>query len=343
MTRDALESKLNSNTGWKAVCIERVHARFGEGASKKGLRGYLVGVLLYKNLTEHLDKVVSTRWKQLAKAGSRAEMPSEPVPASRSSRQPRQAPGEARYEQMLALQEAGLSTRAIAERLRVTQRTIQRWLAEAHGPYVGPRKPRHSPLDWSTQHLRERWEAGERNGTVLWEELKEKGYTGSLRSVYRRLAKWREQKRQRGLPASPGSVPRSPLEDLAPGQLIGWMLARPERLKPEAQVQLDRITQMDDQLAQARKLTQGFLSLIRQHSSEGLETWLKDVRASSVQPFLTFARSLERDKAAIVAGLTLPYSTGPVEGHINRLKLIKRQAYGRASLSYLQRRFLLVA
>jgi transposase len=107
-----------------------------------------------------------------------------------------------------------------------------------------------------------------------------------------------------------------------------------------AQEQLDRITQLDETLAQARALTHGFLHLIRSHSSEGLESWLKDVRASRIREFLTFARSVERDKAAIVAGLTLPYSTGPVEGQINRLKLIKRQAYGRAGLSYLQRRFL---
>ena len=87
-------------------------------------------------------------------------------------------------------------------------------------------------------------------------------------------------------------------------------------------------------------MTHGFLQLIRSHSSEGLESWLKDVRASHIREFLTFARSVERDKAAIVAGLTLPYSTGPVEGQINRLKLIKRQAYGRAGLAYLQHRFL---
>jgi transposase len=118
------------------------------------------------------------------------------------------------------------------------------------------------------------------------------------------------------------------------------MLARPGSLRPEAKAQLDQITQMDDTLAQARELTQGFLDLIRHHSGEGLDTWLNDVRVSPVREFLTFARSLERDKAAILAGLTLPYSTGPVEGHINRLKLIKRQAYGRASLSYLQHRFL---
>jgi transposase len=122
--------------------------------------------------------------------------------------------------------------------------------------------------------------------------------------------------------------------------MIGWMLTRPGTLTLEAQEQLDRITQMDGTLAQARELTHGFLDLIRHHNSEGLDSWLKDVRASSVRQFLPFARSVERDKAAILAGLTLPYSTGPVEGHINRLKLIKRQAYGRAGLSYLQHRFL---
>ena len=96
---------------------------------------------------------------------------------------------------------------------------------------------------------------------------------------------------------------------------------------------------MDGQLALARELTHGFLDLIRRHNGEGLDTWLKDVRASTIGEFLAFARSVQQDKAAILAGLTLPYRTGPVEGHINRLKLIKRQAYGRAELPYLQRRF----
>jgi hypothetical protein len=108
---------------------------------------------------------------------------------------------------------------------------------------------------------------------------------------------------------------------MTPGKVLGWMLARPEMLSSGAREQLDRITQMDDTLAQARELTHGFLNLIRHHSGEQLDNWLKDVRASTLREFLTFARSLERDKAAILAGLTLPYSTGPVEGHINRLKL----------------------
>ncbi len=97
-------------------------------------------------------------------------------------------------------------------------------------------------------------------------------------------------------------------------------MARPESLSPAAQAQLDRITQMDEILSQARELTHKFLHLIRHHSSEGLESWLKDVRASRIREFLTFAQSRERDKTAILAGLTLPSSTGPVERHINRLK-----------------------
>ena len=215
-----------------------------------------------------------------------------------------------------------------------------RWLAQEHGPYAGPRKPRRSPLDWSTRYLRERWEAGERNGAVLWEELKTQGYTGSMRSVYRRLAPWRDHPRKLGSLTSTGFVARSPLEDMTPGQVIGWMVARPETLTPEVQELLDRLCQMDGTLAQAREPTQRWLDFIRHHAGEELDTWLKDVRASTVRGLLPFAQSRERDKAVILAGLMLPYSTGPVEGRITRLKLIKRQAYGRASLSYLQRRFL---
>jgi transposase len=295
---------------------------------------------LAKNLTEYLDKVVSRRWKQLTGVVDEAELPPEPVPVSSRVRRPRQSVGEARYQQVLALQKAGFPAGTIAKRLGVGQRTIHRWLAQEYGAYAGPRKPRRSPLDWSTRYLRERWEAGEHNGSLLWEELKVQGYTGSSRSVYRRLAKWRDHPQKMGLPASPESIPRSPFEDVTPGKVIGWMLARPGTLTPQAEAQLDQLCQMDEQLLQARELTHGFLDLIRHHSGEKLDTWLKDVRASRIREFLTFARSVERDKPAILAGLTLPYSTGPVEGHINRLKLIKREAYGRAGLSYLQHRFL---
>ena len=213
---------------------------------------------LAKNLTEHLDTVVSARWKQLTKAVGEAETLLEPIPVSALAHRPRQAPGEARYEQMIALAQAGLPTWSIAKRLGVGQRAIQRWRVQEHGPYAGSRKPRRSLLDWSVWYLREGWEAGEHNGTVLWEKLKAQGYTGSMRSVYRCLAKWRDHPQKLGAFASPESFPRSPLEDVTPGQLIGWIVARPETLTLEAQERLNQFCQMDSTLAPARELTGAF-------------------------------------------------------------------------------------
>lgn len=252
-----------------------------------------------KNLTEQLDEVVSARWKQLTKAVGEVETPPEPALTSHPASRPRQPVGETQYQQMLVLAQAGLPTETIAKRLGVEPRTIQRWRAQEHGPNTGTRKPRRNPFDWSTRYLRQRWDEGEHNGTVLWEELKTQGYGGSMRSVYRRLAKWRDHPHTPGSPASLGSVPRSPLEDMTPGQVIGWMLARPGTLTSQAQEQLNHLCQMDNQLAQARELTHGFLDLMRRHTAEGLDAWLKDVHASTLRQFVPFARSIERDKAAL--------------------------------------------
>jgi transposase len=82
------------------------------------------------------------------------------------------------------------------------------------------------------------------------------------------------------------------------------------------------------------------LVLVRTLQGNELESWLERVKATGVRELRQFAHGLEHDKAAVIAGLTLPYSTGPVEGHINRLKLLKRQSYGRAGVAHLSRRLL---
>jgi transposase len=303
---------------------------------------------LAANLTEHLNKVVSARWKHLTKA-ARPEAavperaPVAPPPPDPSPPEQHPSAGEARYQQVLTLVHAHLPTELIAQRVGVSTRTIERWLTQRHGPYTTARKPRRSPFDWTTLYLHQRWEAGERNGRVLWEELKAQGYTGSPQTVYRRLVRWRAGPRRRSSAADLASVPPSPLEALSPSKVLGWIIARPETLTPEAKQGLELVCQLDSLIGQARDLTRAWLGFIRAHTSDGLDAWLKEMRDSSLPAFVAFARSVEQDKAAIIAGLTLPYSTSQAEGHINRLKLIKRQAYGQASLPYLQRRFLPVA
>lgn len=295
---------------------------------------------LAANLAERLNKVMAARWKHLTKAAHPQAVVPEPVPGTPPPPERRPSAGEVRYQQVLALAEAHLPPRLIAERLGVSRRTIGRWLAQQHGPYTAERKPRRSPFDWTTPYLHQRWEEGERNGRVLWEELQAQGYTGSQQSVYRRLVRWRADPRRRSSAADLASVPASPLEALSPSKVIGWIIARPETLTPEAKQRLELVCQLDPLIGQARDLTRAWLGFIRAHTSEGLDAWLNGMHASTIPSFVAFARSVEQDKAAISAGLTLPYSTGPVEGHIHRLKLIKRQAYGRASLAYLRQRFL---
>ena len=93
-------------------------------------------------------------------------------------------------------------------------------------------------------------------------------------------------------------------------------------------------------MAEAIALGQAFVQMLRNRGSELLEDWLTRATQSALPPFHRLAKSFRHDFAAIHAGLTLPWSTGPVEGHINRLKLVKRQMFGRAKLDLLASRFL---
>jgi transposase len=82
------------------------------------------------------------------------------------------------------------------------------------------------------------------------------------------------------------------------------------------------------------------MSMLRQHRGQDVETWLSAVEASHIPALCRFAQSLLKDKDAVVAGLTLSYSNGPVEAQVHKLKLVKRSMYGRAKLPLLRQRLL---
>ncbi len=96
-------------------------------------------------------------------------------------------------------------------------------------------------------------------------------------------------------------------------------------------------------LAEAVVLAQDFASLVRQRQPTQLDPWLARAATSALPPFQRFAKGLREDYAAVKAGVTPPWSQGPIEGHINRLKMLKRQMCGRAPLDLLAQRFLLAA
>jgi transposase len=111
----------------------------------------------------------------------------------------------------------------------------------------------------------------------------------------------------------------------------------------EAQTYLNQLCQMDSGIAQAQALTQGFLTLVRERRGHDLEAWITAATASGIDGLARLAHGLREDLAAVTAGLTLEWSHGPVEGQVTRLKLLKRQGYGRAGFALLRQRVLQAA
>jgi transposase len=106
----------------------------------------------------------------------------------------------------------------------------------------------------------------------------------------------------------------------------------------DAQLYIDQLLHAEPTMAQAYTLSQAFLVLVRERRGDALAAWMTEASASGMAALARFAQGLQEDLAAITAGLTLPWSNGAVEGHVNRLKLLKRQSYGRAGVRLLRQR-----
>src|SRR5579859_4797480 len=113
-----------------------------------------------------------------------------------------------------------------------------------------------------------------------------------------------------------------------------------ERLREKQQEQLQKLRSHDNELNMAYELAQRFRNLLNQRSSAGFEQWLEEALACDIAEIRSFARGLVRDKKAVRAGLDQPWSQGQVEAQVHRLKLIKRQSYGRATFDLLRVRVL---
>jgi transposase len=112
------------------------------------------------------------------------------------------------------------------------------------------------------------------------------------------------------------------------------------RLTQKQQEQLGLLQEADRELGELYRLGQAFFGLLHEHSSSELTAWMESALESRAPELRSFARGLERDEAAVRAGLDLPWSQGQTEGQITRLKLIKRQGYGRAGFEVLRKRVL---
>jgi transposase len=186
-------------------------------------------------------------------------------------------------------------------------------------------------------YLSRRWREGSTDRMPRWQEIRAQGDSYSARTVSRFIPRLRRASEAGWAPETQTSSYTRPQGPSARAVSCTWVCPATKRA-PDAQLSLDQLTQGDPASAQASTLSQAFLALVRERRGDALAAWMTEATASGIEALARFAQGLQDDRVAVQAGLTLRWSKGPVEGHVNRLKLLKRQGYGRAGVGLLRQR-----
>jgi transposase len=249
----------------------------------------------------------------------------------------------AEYAQARALHEQGWTMKAISTHMGRHHRTIKKYLAASTFPERPPRRRPPSILDPYKAYLRERWHAGCRSAKELYHEMQAQGFVGKYSIVAAYISRLRPpqgritRRRKSGSPTTIVALDKP----LTPSRATWLVMRCKAQLNDNEKSQLAQLQAHEGAIAEAIVLTQDFAALVRQRQPDQLETWLERATASGLQAFKSLANGLRADYEAVKAGVSLMWSTGPVEGQINRLKMLKRQMYGRAGIGLLRQRVLL--
>jgi transposase len=247
-----------------------------------------------------------------------------------------------RYERLQALKQQGWTIGAMARELGISRRTIERWSKIDGFPERKPRRRPLNPLAPYAEYLSQRWDQGCRKGLQLWRDVCEQGYRGPRGAIWPVLHRLRQGLTPIGetdLTARRRLIRRP----LSPRRMAGiWLRRATDRTEAEQRT-VKRFLELAPAANLAFALSQRFTSLLREGHADGLHSWVEDAAASGLPEFRSFAAGLRRDETAVMAAISLPYSNGQTEGHVTKLKLLKRSMYGRASFGLLRRRVLLAA
>ena len=234
----------------------------------------------------------------------------------------RRAGREARYEQVMERCEQGLTAQEIGCQLGMSERTVQKWKASGTFREAKKRRKKHSEFDIFAPYVLKRWQ-----------EIQKQGYTGSERTVYRH----RETLKQASVQTS---LKPDRLHTFTASTAV-WLFVRDKKSLDEIeQEDLATFCQASPTLKRTYDLVQDFMQMVRKREGHRLDAWLERVASSDLAELQSFAAGVEKDKAAVKAGLTWSINNGQVEGQVTKLKLIKRSMYGRAGFPLLRQRVL---
>lgn len=250
-----------------------------------------------------------------------------------------------RYQQVMHMYQQGQPILQIAKQLGMSRVTVRKYAYSQAFPERASRRKVKSILDPYLSYLQQRHSEGCENALQLWRELCQQGFTGT----HKQVSRWMQQRRNQPASGRPAScslhkdeVATHNTSLLSPRQL-SWLLVRdPDKVSEEDQSILNFIRQ-DSQLETAYQLTQQFITMVRKRTVNVLDAWLEACTHSEIVDLQNFAAGIQHDYQAVRAALETEWSNGQTEGQVNRLKLLKRQMYGRAKFDLLRQRVLFPA
>jgi transposase len=365
-TAETLEGWLKEHPGVDVLSRDR--SKTYRSAMDKGAPGAIQVAdrfHLLKNLEETLENFFKGQAQTLQKV-ERAQLQATLVSVSPPLELPSELPLEPqspkalnrtrrleKYEQTHALRQQSYQIDDIAHHLGIGGRTVYTYLAAATFPERQPTvRSFSSGLEAYEPYLQQQWRLGRQQTTVLFQELQQQGYKGSYPTVARFTQQLRRLEPSKPNPDSLNDLPDVPGRGPAPvvqkilqkplsARRAAWLvLQRPQTLTTDEEKLLNQLAEQTE-LATAITLTQEFIHLVRQRLPEQLDNWFERTKDSTIKVFQSFAKGIKEDYNAVKNGLTLEVSNGPVEGQNNRLKMLKRQMYGRAGLDLLEKRLIL--
>jgi hypothetical protein len=237
----------------------------------------------------------------------------------------------ARHAAVHQLRAAGTGLPAAAAALGLTVQTASRfWRAESADTLL-PAPRGRSALDPYQTYLRRRWAQGTTKIQALHQEITARGYRGSYTTVHAFITPLKL--------AAPPAPPAPP----TPRQATGLITGDPARLTETGLGQLTAIRRCPELDALAGHVT-GFAKLLTGRHEDQLGPWITAVDADPGQPELhSFTNGIRHDEQPVRNALTLPWSSGLVEGLNTRTKLLMRQMYGHAGLPLLRKRILITS
>jgi len=264
----------------------------------------------------------------------------------RRRRHKRRAARLEQYQRATSLKERGMTIRDISEEIGVSVRTLYRWFAAGTFPEKQPRRDKGPRLPTHVaNHLIRRWNEGCHNVQKIYRELQQDGYNAPVQTIYYFARYLKAGLAPPGYASAPTEgVPkkRSSKEQRLSPRSGGWALMLPaEKLSPKQRHWLEQLHEDESHGALIHRLARRFVKMVQEGKVAELEEWLVDAQDSGFEELKSFAEGIcSQNHSAVRAALRELWSNGQVEGQINRLKMLKRQSYGRAGFELLRARVL---